>query len=188
MPRTQVSTVCPGGPKVTAPQAYWQPFVRRLIGRALTYGSDEEFLDGGPVGPFPPIYIRSIQLDQEIIPMGGQDAVEGTPTAPSLRLDALGVWKFRWTVPIGTRTISISVKQAVNASPRPTLIVKANASIGVNADVTGTAPSGTSWVTIGPVTITPSSAGAVWVELWNNLDRQIGTAPCYFDTETLAAT
>lgn len=109
--------------------------------------------------------------------LGGKDTVEGDPAQPSLRLSA-GYWAFRWTVLTGTRTISVKVKQPANLSPRPTLVVKANPEIGVNADATGTAAAGTGWVTIGPVTITPTSDGAVWVELHNNID---GTAVSYWD-------
>jgi len=91
------------------------------------------------------------------------------------------MWRFRWRVRTGARSIQVNVKQAVNISPRPSLIVKANPGIGINADVTGTAASNTGWVVIGPVNITPSSDGAVWVELWNNYDAQVYQAPCYFD-------
>ena len=79
-------------------------------------------------------------------------------------------------------TLKMDMKQVSNvAAPyRPSFIVKANPSIGVNADVTGTAGSGTGWVTVGPVTVTPSSDGVLTVELWNN---DIGTfnSPAYFD-------
>ena len=113
--------------------------------------------------------------------IGGKDTSEGDPAQPSLRLDAKGMWRFRWAVASGSRSVSINVKQAVNGSPRPTLVVKANPSIGVNSDVTGTAGSGTGWVTIGPVSITPSSDGAVWVELHNNYDSQVLQTPCFWD-------
>jgi len=116
--------------------------------------------------------------DQSFI-AGGRDNVEGNPAQPSLKMERLGKFRFRWIVTSGARTISVNVKQAINLTPRPTLVVKANSSIGVNSDVTGTAGSGTGWVTIGPVAINPSSSGAVWVELRANYDGQ--TCPSYWD-------
>lgn len=112
-------------------------------------------------------------------PSASRNNLEGDPAPPCLQLNAgRDYWRFRWIVETGARTISINVKQTENVSPRPTLVVKANPDIGVNADVTETAPSGTGWVTIGPAAINPTSDGAVWVEVWNNID---GILPCYFD-------
>lgn len=98
-----------------------------------------------------------------------KNTVDGYPSSPSLQLTTQGFWRFRWTLTSGTRTISVQVKQPVNSTPYPTLIVRKNAAIGVASDVTGTSPGGTGWVVIGPVTVNPTSGGVVWVELWNNL-------------------
>jgi len=111
--------------------------------------------------------------------LGGKETSEGN-SQPSLRLDARARFRFRWKVDSGSRSISVDVKQGANVSPRPTLVILANADIGV-AETTGTAGSGTAWVTIGPVSIAPSSAGAVWVELRSNYDCGNGGAPCYWD-------
>ncbi len=128
-----------------------------------------------------PSVVRGIMVTDKFYVIGSRDAVIGNSLPPSLRLDSLGSWRFRWTVAVGTRTMSVFVKQAVNLSPRPTLIVKANPEIGVNSDVTVTAGSGSGFVLLGPATINPTVAGAVWVELHNNYDGQTGGAPCYFD-------
>lgn len=125
--------------------------------------------------------LRTVQLMDAYQVIGARDNTEGDPSQPSLRMDARGVWRFRWVVESGARTASINVKQAANASPRPTLVIKANPSIGVNSDVTGTAGSGTGWVTIGPVNAAPTSDGVLWVELRNNYDAQYQGAPCYWD-------
>lgn len=117
-----------------------------------------------------PQYFRRIMIGFDSFSRGGKNTSEGDPSQPSLELIANGVWRFRWVVQSGTRGVSVNVKQSVNYSPRPSIIVKANPDIGVNADVTATAGSGTGWVTIGPANITPSSAGAVWVELHANYD------------------
>lgn len=143
------------------------------------YGSDSLLSVRAKDEQSPHWSIRSIVCDSTYHCRGAKDTTQGDPSQPSLRIDGKGVWRFRWAVSSGTRTISVSVKQALNISPRPTLVVKANAAIGVNSDVTGTAGSSATWVTIGPVTASPSSDGALWVELRANLDYQ--SATCYWD-------
>lgn len=130
-----------------------------------------------PLGPIR--YLKVIQCENQSFYLGSKSTTEGDPAQPSLKIDAYGMLRFRWTVESGARTISINVKQAINLSPRPTLVVKKNTEIGVNADVTGTAASSTGWVTIGPVTINPTSDGAVWVEIHSNYDGE--DAPSYWD-------
>lgn len=122
-------------------------------------------------GLTPPNYLRAIVATVSM-PMarGGRNNTEGDPAQPSLELIGRGQWRFRWTVVAGSRSISINVKQVINVSPRPTLIVKANPEIGVNSDIPDDAPSGTGWVTIGPVAAAPTSNGALWVELHANYD------------------
>lgn len=112
---------------------------------------------------------------------GARDDVEGNPATPCLRLDARGVWRFRWRVRAGSRSIQVNVKQAINLSPRPTLTVKANPAIGIAADVSATAGSSAGWIVLGPVAVTPTIDGATWVELRSNYDAQYLAAPCYFD-------
>ena len=107
--------------------------------------------------------------------VGMKDPIEGI-----LRMDARGMWRFRWLVLNGNRSVQVDVKQVVNLSPRPTMVIKANAAIGVNADITTTAGSSTGYITIGPTTINPSSIGAVWVELHNNYDGQYLSTPCFW--------
>ena len=128
-----------------------------------------------------PMGYRRIMYNADFQVTGGETLTDGFPTPPSLRLDSLGKWRFRWGFSAGTRTISVSVKQVVNQSPRPSMIIKNNPSIGVASDVVTVAPSGAGWVTIGPTTITPTVTGAVWVELWNNLDSQFAATPCFWD-------
>lgn len=103
----------------------------------------------------------------------------GSSSGMALTLALPGFWRFRWTVQPGTRTITVQVYQSANISPYPSVIVKANTSIGVSSDVTGTSAGGTGWVSIGPITVTPTSEGVLWVQLWNNL--HLAQSPCYFD-------
>lgn len=93
---------------------------------------------------------------------------EGSPATPSLLLCQPGQWRFRWAVHAGARSISVLAKQGANVAPHPSMIVKSNPAIGVNADVSASSPGGTGWQTIGPISVSPSSDGALWVELWNN--------------------
>lgn len=115
-----------------------------------------------------PSFFRGINCEAVSFTAGARNNVEGDPSQPCLELFGPGMWRFRWSFASGSRSISISVMQVSDSTPRPTLTVKANPDCGVNADVTGTAGSGVGWVTIGPVNITPTSSGAVWVELRSN--------------------
>jgi hypothetical protein len=109
--------------------------------------------------------LRTIVCGDARMFRGQKSTSDGDPAQPSLEMTVAGKFRFRWRVASGTRTISVKVKNPTGLSPYPILRVKANPDIGVNSDVTGTAIGGTGWQTIGPVTITPSADGAVWVEL-----------------------
>jgi hypothetical protein len=128
----------------------------------------------------PPWRFRSIDIGREHYVNGARENTDGDPIQPSLRQDKKGRHRLRWSVKAGARFIAVKVKQPTNLSPRPSVIIKANPEIGLPVDLSGTAPSGTDWVTIGPISVTPSARGAVWVELWNNVDGG-GGAPCYWD-------
>jgi hypothetical protein len=105
---------------------------------------------------------------------------EGSPSASSLKLDEPIMWRFRWSVTAGTRTISVRAKQSVTTvSQRPTMTVKANSNIGVNSDLPATASISSDWVTIGPISFLATAAGVVWVELRNN--AYYSNTPAYFD-------
>lgn len=110
----------------------------------------------------------------------GKDSVVGNPTAPSLALKYASTYRFRWVLHTGVNILYVNCLQAINLMPRPTVTAKANPDIGINADVSATAPSGTGWVTIGPVSVTASAAGAVYVWLTSNTTSE-NAAPCYFD-------
>lgn len=128
---------------------------------------------GGPTGPHGSAYGFHLQF-----PVSRNNST-GTPTAPSIQIYGPGVWRFRWTIRVGTQTIRCACMQVGNGTPRPTMVVKANPDVGLNADVTGTAPSSATWVTIGPLTVTASAVGAVFVEFHNNYLAAYDTA--YFD-------
>lgn len=111
-----------------------------------------------------------------------QSLSEGNTAAPSLCIHYPGKWRFKWEVKKGVRKISVKVKQSSNvAGKRPSLVVRQNASIGIPNNVSASAAVSSDWVTIGPVQITPTRSGVVWVELWNN-DNETMWSPAYFDT------
>lgn len=138
---------------------------------------------GGPTGP------TGSTLGWHLRSGVQQSNTEGTPATPSLLIGQPGQWRFRWAVKSGSQTISISVKQPSAVTPYPTMTVKANPAIGVNVDVVGTSAGGAGWLTIGPLTVTATGIGVVWVELSNNdtgtYDPTNGnifpSAPCYWD-------
>lgn len=108
-------------------------------------------------------------------------AIESTTVGnppPSLQLSSPGFWRFKWTLQAGARTISVQCLQT-NIAPYPSMVVKANAAIGIPSDLMATVLSGGVFVTIGPINITATAEGATWVELHNNL--QLANSPCWFD-------
>jgi hypothetical protein len=111
----------------------------------------------------------------------GKNTTEGSPATPCLELKYANKWRFKWSLAIGTRTISVKCKQVSNLSPRPSLTVKSNASVGLSADLITYAPSGTDWVTIGPASFVSTGTDAVWVELANNMTSSVSISPTLFD-------
>jgi hypothetical protein len=120
-----------------------------------------------------------VQRGEQLV-SGGEEFVQGSPGAPSLRMDSEGQWRFRWVLTSGTHTLQVSVMQAANLTPRPALVVKANPNIGIATDIVGTAPAGAGWTTI-TVSATATTLGATWVELHNYLETSPGVYPCYWD-------
>jgi len=96
---------------------------------------------------------------------GGRDDLEGSPTPPSLRVVGGGVMRFRLPVDAGVRTLSVKCRETSSLVARPTLRVRANVEIGLQADLEAVAPSGSGWVTVGPLTFTASTKGGVAIEL-----------------------
>lgn len=129
----------------------------------------------------PAMRLQALMIGDRQYVWGGEDVSVGNPAQPSLRMDASGKWRFRWAMAIGQHLISVNVLHAINQTPRPSMVIKANPAIGINADIETFAPSGTGWVTINSPTFTTTAVGVAWVELRNNLVTNIGFSPCYFD-------
>lgn len=127
-----------------------------------------------------PFTLRSLVCEGAYMVSAEKETTEGNPQ-PCIKLHSKGYWRFRWSVAAGTRTIQADCKQALNLTPYPSIKVNANPSIGVNADVVSSAGAGAGWKTIPAASISPSSAGCVWVELHANYDGQFNVYPCYFD-------
>jgi len=99
---------------------------------------------------------------------GQKSTSDGSPSQPSLEFeDCNALFRFRWAVKAGTRTLSIKVANLSGLTPYPTMTIRANSAIGVNSDVVGTASSGTGWQVIGPLSVSPSSDGTLLVELYS---------------------
>jgi hypothetical protein len=117
-----------------------------------------------------------------------KDVNIGNPSAPSLRLDTVGFWRFRWVVNPGSRRISaLSQQQAASGSYTPSMVIKANPNIGLNFDVSASAATIAGWTSIGPLMFNATAQDVVWVELHNNnmnvpnINGSLVTYPAYFD-------
>lgn len=98
----------------------------------------------------------------------GKNVADGSPAPPCLEMDRKTNYDIFWPIePNVANTFTAKVKQPVIASLQPRVTIIADASLGVNADVTGTAAASTGWVTIGPLTVNPTSAGVLLVRLEN---------------------
>ena len=129
----------------------------------------------------PPMRLQSLVVGREHLAIGGEDISIGLLTAPSIRFDASGRWRFRWLLAVGTRTIQVNALHSINQNPRPSLFIAASPAISIPVDVEAFAPPGTGTVTIGPVLLNITTQGVVWVELRCNLVTNVGFFPCYFD-------
>ena len=128
---------------------------------------------------FQPKTLHKIIASDVSYTIASMSDTEGTPLPPSINIPVKGMFRFRWSLKAGNRYISVSAKQPKNGTPRPTMVIKANPDIGVLNDVSGSAISGTGWVVIGPIYISPILDGVIWVELHNNYEGI--NEPCYFD-------
>lgn len=146
---------------------------RGTIGQlqGLNLGTASSIFGDSPSG-------RSLQVGMS------ESFTEGNPTPPSLKLRYPGFHRFRWTIQPGVRQLVVTVKQVANVAPFPSVVIKANPSVGVGADIVSTSAGGISWVTIGPVSFTATALGYVWVELHNNC--RAAESACYFDHLVLA--
>lgn len=127
------------------------------------------------------VRLQALVLESKQYVFGSEDFIIGSPS-PSLRMDASGMWRFRWAMEPGPHSVSVNVNHAVNQNPRPSIKLKANPAIGVPIDVEVFAPPGPGWVTVGVPTFTTTARGATWVELHNNLETHVGFSPCYWDS------
>ena len=125
-------------------------------GRGISYNADNSNIDSGGTST------RQMQIGV------GKNTTEGSPTAPSLQLDYPGMWRFRWVVKGSMKTVSVQANQNSTGSNRPSMVVKANPDVGLFFDISASAADGTGWATIGPLSVTPTGTGSLWVELWNN--------------------
>lgn len=120
----------------------------------------------------PPWRIRSINADTLYHALGGRDNTEGSPGQPSLKILGRGYFPVPWVIRPGVRSVSCKVKQPVNVLPRPSIVIRANPLVGLNADVEVAAQPGTDWVIV-QAGFTATAEGGVYVELRGNYDGQM---------------
>ena len=170
------SLICVKGNKTgTVTQVFAKDSLPALPNLALGYAKGITF--GGPTsmntdGTFG----RNLQIGVE------KNTTDGSPFSqpPSLQLTFPGFWRFRWSVQAGVRSLYINTKQTlVSPNVRPSVIIKANANVGLNSDLSMSASDSNDWVTVGPLTFAATAAGMVWVELWNNCQQS--NCPALFD-------
>lgn len=148
-----------------------------VMAEAISIGYARMTQIGGPAG-----YNSDVSFGRGLATGVEKNTTDGSPlsNAPSLRMVYPGMWRFRWSVRAGQRSVYVNAKQTFNTSnDRPSLIIKANPDVGLSTDVILTAADSSDWVTIGPATFTATATGMVWVELWNNC--QISDCPASFD-------
>lgn len=158
MPGTQRTPL--GGPSQIVKATYPRS------GRSSSIGILQGINLGGVTGP-----LSNSSGGMCLKPMVVRNNTEGTPGPPCLELQGPTMFHFRWSLHSGQNVLTIQCKQVVNANPRPSVIVKANPSCGVNSDVIASAPAGTGWVTVTVTvnaTCSTTTDNAVIVELWNN--------------------
>jgi hypothetical protein len=158
-----------------------QTFMVDVAGPVIDFGV-VNYIKGVNVGGATSVYDEDMG-GRHMLTGISKSTTEGSPSAPSLEIAALAMWRFRWTVAAGARSISVLVKQQENTANRPSMIVRTNSNVGINSDLTAVAPSGTGWVTIGPITFTSTGADVVWVELHNNcmFANYTAPSPAFFD-------
>ena len=139
-----------------------------------------------PVLPVTHRCIRTVSAEPSVECLAlnaGRDDTEGSASAPSLQLPKGGVIRFRIPIAAGSRSVTIKAKQPSATLPRPSARLIANADIGLDADVSASAPAGSDWVLIGPLTFTATNKGGVMIELfapWSG-----GESGCWFDSLTV---
>jgi hypothetical protein len=136
------------------------------------------FLDGTTYDPLSnlPDFVGTINT-QELRLSIGMGAAVGQGSPAPLVIPRAGVFRFRVGLVSNPQTVSIWVKQASNTAPRPKMVVLANPEIGVAADQTVVAGTGSGWVEMTASITAAVPGGAVWVELHN---RRLNADPAYF--------
>jgi hypothetical protein len=143
-------------------------------GQGISIGNSAGSLYGRDTG-YPDRYLQIGQA---------KSTTEGSPSAPSLNLQHKGMWRFRWVVTPGVRSVSILCKQQMAvAGTTPSIIIRANPNVGLNADISGSALVTNDWSVVGPVTFTSTGTDVMWVEVWNNSTNDYSNV--FFDHVTI---
>lgn len=116
-------------------------------------------------GVFPVAFVHD-GIPQRGLASSGKFEVDGASAPPSLVIRAPFTFiKLRIPVLVGTRTLSVKVRQVKPSSPRPKMVLRADGTV-VATPQSATAAAGSGWVPIS-ISFTALVDGAVDVELWN---------------------
>lgn len=127
-----------------------------------------------------------MEPSSERLNLGGKLDSDGDPLPPCLNMLEGGIIRFKFPVVAGTRSVSVKVREVSTfVTNRAKLRVLKNASLGIPATLEATAPVGTSWFTLGPLSFTAPTTGVVTVELeaFNGRNEH---SDCRWDTLTVA--
>jgi hypothetical protein len=134
-----------------------------LGGVARKTSKDVAAIRSGTISANP---VRTIVCGRQVMPFGRKCLTDGSPLTPCLEFDYGGFFRFRWPMGAGLHELSMDVRNLSGLLPYPVITLRANPAIGINADVVGSAVAGTGWQTIGPLSVTATGNGAIWVELF----------------------
>ncbi len=135
---------------------------------------------------YPRIY-RGIRLPggtsptSEWLSPGGKLDTDGEPSPPCFNVLMGGIFRFKFPVGPGVRGVSIRARELSTLVPRPKFRVLKNPTMGISSTLEATAPSGSGWFTLGPLTFTAPAAGVITVELVS-FNGDNGHGDCRWDT------
>ena len=129
------------------------------------------------LGLIQPFMVSSPYSPADVLYLGQNvDRTFGNPS-PSLQMRLGGRWGFWWSTLGGVaNTIQVDANYlGYSAGYYPQIIVHRNSSLGLLTDTTVMGTSASGWQTLGPATVTPTTSGLLYVELYApNLANSIG--------------
>lgn len=130
-------------------------------------------------GTMPPLFLGT-----------GRDDADGNPAPPSLKLRGLTEWVILWPLKAGVNTFAIDCKYGPDdgAGARPQVILRADDTLGIHADLVVTLGAGAdAWQTSPTISVTPRAAGVARISLVTRNTRPDGVLiPVYANFDKIA--